>query len=82
MAESRQSTYRASEGALAMPAYRCFGIRLATVVEDLSPEGGGKISHLHRAYEKSDGQSGSLCKLARRLHRKVLAPWDELLLSI
>ena len=46
MAESRQSTYRASEGALAMPAYRCFGIRLATVVEDLSPEGARQTSSL------------------------------------
>jgi len=82
MAESRQSVCGASQGATAVPAYRSSPMRLAIVVEDLYPEGGGKISHLHRAYEKSDGQSGSLCKLARRLHRKVLAPWDELLLSI
>ena len=82
MAESRQSVCGASQGATALPAYRSSRMRLATAVEDLNPEGGGEISHLHRAYEKSDGQSGSLCKLARRLHRKVLAPWDELLLSI
>ena len=41
-----RALYRASEGALAMPAYRCFGIRLATVVEDLSPEGARQISSL------------------------------------
>jgi hypothetical protein len=82
MAESRQSVCGASQGATAVPAYRSSPMRLAIVVEDLYPEGGGKISHLHHANEKSDGQQGSLCKSARRLHREVLAPWDELLLSI
>jgi hypothetical protein len=82
MAESRQSVCGASQGATAVPAYRSSPMRLAIVVEDLYPEGGRKISHLHHANEKSDGQQGSLCKSARRLHREVLAPWDELLLSI
>ena len=82
MAESRQSVCGASQGATAVPAYRSSPMRLAIVVEDLYPEGGRKISHLHHANEKSDGQLGSLCKSARRLHREVLAPWDELLLSI
>ena len=81
MAESRQSVCGASQGATAVPAYRSSRIRLATVVEDLNPEGGGKISHLHRANEKFDGQQGSLCKSARRLHTKVLAPWVELSLQ-
>ena len=78
MAESRQSVCGASQGATAVPAYRSSPMRLAIVVEDLYPEGGRKISHLHHANEKSDGQQGSLCKSARRLHREVLAPWDEL----